>query len=127
MQAKFEQALEAVRSLSTQDDERLWRWMQERRQEKHAQDRQFEPSQSLSFNENDWQERAAKIRRALRWIDEHRQEYLGQWVCLDGDQLISHGIDAKEVYKDAKSGGIKIPFVEQAREEEPAPFWGGWN
>ena len=65
MQAKFEQALEAVRSLSTQDYERLWQWMQERRQEKHAQQHQSEPSQSLSFNESGKNEQQNFDRRCV--------------------------------------------------------------
>ena len=32
------------------------------------------------------------------WIEAHRDEYLGQWVALDGDRLIAHGSDAKKVY-----------------------------
>lgn len=25
------------------------------------------------------------------WIDRHRDEYLGQWVAIEGDTLIAHG------------------------------------
>ena len=68
--------------------------------------------------EIDWQERNEKFQKALHWIDEHRAEYLGKWVCLDGETLIAHGEDAKQVYAEAKSKGIKIPFIEQVRERE---------
>ena len=77
--------------------------------------------------EVDWKERNEKFQKALHWIDENRTEFLGKWVCLDGEILISHGDDAKQVYREAKAEGIEIPFIEQVREEESAPFWGGWD
>ena len=34
-------------------------------------------------------ERTERFRKAMKWIDDHRAEYLGQWVALVGDRLIS--------------------------------------
>ncbi len=119
MHTDFEQALQTVQSLSPQDFEKLRRWMIE-------QDART-LKQPLSLDANESQERTAKYKQALQWIDEHRQQYLGQWVCLDGHILISHGNDAKAVYREAKAKHIKIPFIEQVREKETAPYWGGWE
>ena len=77
--------------------------------------------------EIDWRERNEKFQKALHWIDENRAEFLGKWVCLDGEMLIAHGADAKQVYDEAKSKGIKIPFIEQVREKETSAYWGGWD
>ena len=77
--------------------------------------------------EIDWQERNEKFQKALKWIEKNRQEYLGKWVCLDGDKLIASGDDAKEVYAEAKAKGIEIPFIEQVREKELSVYWGGWD
>jgi hypothetical protein len=77
--------------------------------------------------EIDWQERNEKFQKALRWIEENRAEFLGKWVCLDGENLIASGDDAKKVYTEAKAKGIKIPFIEQVREEENSAYWGGWD
>ena len=66
-----------------------------------------------------------RYRKASQWIDEHRAEYLNQWVCLEGDKLIACGTDGREVYRQAKESGIKAPFVHYV-EEEPEAFWGGW-
>lgn len=63
--------------------------------------------------------------RELKWIDEHREEYLGQWVALSGDRLISHGTDAREVANAARAAGIEIPFLAQIDPIEELPF-GGW-
>lgn len=67
-----------------------------------------------------------KYRRAQQWIVEHRSEYMGQWVALDGDHLIGHGLNACELHLKAKAEGIEIPFVEQITEE-PKFFYPGWE
>ena len=60
------------------------------------------------------------------WINAHREEYLGQWVALDGDQLLAHGADAKKVYDEAKAQGITAPYLEQVSPKQEA-FMGGWQ
>ena len=37
--------------------------------------------------------------REMRWLAEHRHEYGGQWVALDGDKLLASGPNAREVYE----------------------------
>ncbi|MEW6128685.1 MAG: DUF5678 domain-containing protein [Acidobacteriota bacterium] len=46
------------------------------------------------------------------WIKEHFDEYQGQWVALDGDRLLAHGENAREVLEAAMqiSSG-KYPFL----------------
>lgn len=58
------------------------------------------------------------------WLRKHRTEYRGQWVALDGSQLISHGYDGKRVFLEAKAAGVRSPFLAHI-EEEALPF-GGW-
>lgn len=64
-------------------------------------------------------------KKAKGWIAEHREEYINQWVCLYGDQLIASGDDALEVHRKAKEAGIESPFVIQIIEE-PKAFTGAW-
>ena len=71
-----------------------------------------------------WQEKSEKFRQAMGWIKSNRAAYAGQWVCLDGDRLISHGHNAKSVYAEADAKSIQAPFVEYI-EKEKLPF-GGW-
>ncbi len=71
-----------------------------------------------------WQEKAEKLRQAMAWLKTHRAEYAGQWVCLDGDLLISHGREAKSVYAEADAKKITSPFVEYIGNDN-LPF-GGW-
>lgn len=64
---------------------------------------------------------------SLRWLDENRTEYLGEWIALDGNRLIAHGDNAKVVYAAARAAGVRVPFVELVTEIEKAPFCGGWE
>ncbi|MDQ3253161.1 MAG: DUF5678 domain-containing protein [Acidobacteriota bacterium] len=63
--------------------------------------------------------------REHAWIEAHRDEYLGQWVALDGDRLIAHGTNAREVYLAAREKGVKAPFLEQMMPSLE-PYMGGW-
>lgn len=63
--------------------------------------------------------------RERRWLDEHRADYAGQWVALDGDRLIAHGPDGREVYRQVDEAGVKYPFVVHLPPADAPPF-GGW-
>ncbi len=108
MTPNFEQVVETIQKLSAAEQERVLRWLEEKNRPRRM--------------ENNWDERSEKFHLAMRWIDENRETYFGKWVCLDGDKLISSGVDAKKVFAEAKAKGIKIPFIEQIREEETSPF-----
>lgn len=43
-----------------------------------------------------------------QWVKEHKQEYAGQWVALDGDRLIAASHIQQEVW-DAVSADSEIP------------------
>jgi Family of unknown function (DUF5678) len=112
----LDQIMEAARTLPLEDLRSLMRWLREQ-ERLAAQDQQAE---------NLVHAQTERFRKAMKWIDDHRAEYLGQWVALVGDRLISHGPDARQVYLAAKAAGVEVPFVEQVREEETLPFCGGW-
>jgi hypothetical protein len=61
----------------------------------------------------------------LRWLDQHRQEYIGQWVALQGDRLLAHGMSACAVYDAARSLGVDVPSLLRIEPTEELPF-GGW-
>ena len=50
------------------------------------------------------------------WLREQGNHYTGEWVALDGGRLLSHGLDAKSVYTEARSAGVAI--VEEATERQ---------
>ncbi len=90
MTPTFEEAVEIIRALPPNERKKLREILDE------------EEKSELSEDE--------KFRLALKWADEHRQEFDGKWVILDGDKLISSGTNAKEVYDEARAKGIKVPF-----------------
>lgn len=63
--------------------------------------------------------------REMQWLAEHRSEYAGQWVALDGDRLLSHGTNAREVFETARKSGIKLPLFVHIESPDELPF-GGW-
>jgi Family of unknown function (DUF5678) len=48
---------------------------------------------------------------SLRWLAEHRREYAGQWVALDGTRLIAHGPNHDDVWAAAQADGAYLPLV----------------
>jgi len=63
--------------------------------------------------------------KEMQWLVEHRHEYAGQWVALDGDKLLSHGADAHEVFEAARRTGVKLPLFVHIEPADELPF-GGW-
>ena len=52
--------------------------------------------------------------RELHFLDTHpdlERQLVGQWVALDGDELISHDTDLDDVLQRAEEAGHPNPFV----------------
>ena len=90
----------------------------ERRRLREALDREEQANVRQS-------DRVVDLSRELRWIEEHRSEYTGQWVAVRGDRLLSSGPNAKEVYERARAAGDKSPFVTRVEPADELPF-AGW-
>jgi Family of unknown function (DUF5678) len=116
MQSTIEQVIEAASHLSSKEIHELGKWVRQK--------------ESLGVKTNgknaEVEEEVRKFNLAMKWIKENRDEYLGKWVCLDGDKLISSGEDGVKVYNEAIAKGIEIPFVNEVRVEETA-YLGGWE
>jgi hypothetical protein len=57
-----------------------------------------------------------------RWRREHSdvlRSYSGQWIVLEGERVVAHGLDPVEVINAAKSKGIAIPYVFLVERKEP--------
>jgi hypothetical protein len=104
----LQQILEEAMKLPPEDRLRL----------RAALDRLEANGDSTPAYENNEQERA--------WIEAHREQYLNQWVALDGNRLIAHGADAKQVYDEAREQGITSPYLERISPKQEA-YIGGWQ
>jgi hypothetical protein len=52
--------------------------------------------------------------RELEWRRSHAMElrqYENQWVVLEGEEIIAHSADAAQAIKQARSRGIRTPYV----------------
>ncbi len=106
-----EQLFESVKTLPSAERERIFQMVESERRNGYSADQ-------------DQELQNGKFRQALKWVDEHRKEYDGQFVLLDGDVLLDHGTDPKKLYANARKRGIQIPFVKRVKAEI-LPF-GGW-
>ncbi|MGE0129390.1 MAG: hypothetical protein AB7U82_15035 [Blastocatellales bacterium] len=109
----FEQALSQVKALSPEDTDRLRDYLNAQ----HQQDEAAEKARALAH--------AASLRdlsAEYRWIEEHRDEYVGQWVALKGDQLISSSLRGKEAYDAAVVAGHPDAFMLLIEPKDDRPF-----
>jgi hypothetical protein len=59
--------------------------------------------------------------RELKWLDAHRHEYAGQWVAVEGDQLIAHDEKAKAVFAACDAAGVADPYFTSFISKAPTP------
>ena len=114
MNPTFEQAIEVIRQLPPPEREKVRDWI----------DEENKKNRNGRIDKEKLKRDEEKFQLALQWVDKHRQEFDGKWVVLDGDQLISHGTNAREVYNEARSKGIQTPFLKRVKTEILP--WGGW-
>ena len=115
MTPTIEQAIEIIQQLPPPDREKFFDWAEEEKR------RELADKESMQI---ELKQKNERFQRALKWIDEHKKEFDGQFVLLDGDRLIAHGADPKPLYDTAREKGIEIPFVKRIKAKE-LPF-GGW-
>ena len=113
MQTNLEQIKQSVLHLPTEDFEKFGEWYEAEKRNKSKD----EEKESLKKYQ------VERYKKARKWLDEHSAEYMNQWVCLEGDQLIAHGNDALEIHRTAKQRGIATPFVHHI---VPEVDMGGW-
>jgi len=115
MTPTIEQAIEIIQQLPPPEREKIFDWVEEEKRRELAE----KESKKTKFEQKN-----EKFRLALQWLEEHKEEYDGQWVVLDGDKLIAHGNDSKTVYDEARTKGYQSPFLERVKAKVLP--WGGW-
>jgi hypothetical protein len=61
---------------------------------------------------------------SLRWLEEHRAEFAGQYVALDGDRLVAHGTDPQEIIAAVRASGLNGLFFTLIPPADAPPFAG---
>ncbi len=111
MQTNLEQAIEIIKTLPVEDYDKLREVINKEEKTKCKKDKK-----------SDWQ--IERYKKARKWLDENSEKFMGEWVCLEGNKLIAHSADGRDLYQKAKEAGIEIPFIHHIVEEK-YPF-GGW-
>jgi hypothetical protein len=62
----------------------------------------------------------------MQWITDHGDACPGEWVALNGDRLLAHGMDAKTVFAEARKTGVAKPLFAHLEPDNPKPQCGGW-
>lgn len=62
--------------------------------------------------------------REEQWLAGHSREYAGQWVALEGDQLIAHSFNSAEVFAAVKALGAERPLYVLVESPDAPPFAG---
>ena len=119
----FEQAVEMVKALPSEDRERFIEWFNRQEQLDATADKH--PVTEIATMPAIVEKREERFQRALQWLDKNKPNYLGQWVALDGDHLLAAGTDGKQVYAQAVAAGVASPLLQQIKAEDDLPF-GGW-
>jgi hypothetical protein len=121
----FEQAVEVVNSLPTSDRERFGEWFREQERLDTKTNGASAGKAQGQTTPSALEDREARFQSALRWLEENKAKYSGQWVALDGDRLLAAGINGKQVYAEAVAAGVAVPLLQQIKVDDDLLF-GGW-
>lgn len=62
--------------------------------------------------------------RERQWVADHKHEYAGQWVALDGDRLIAASLSHQEALDAADADGSTLPLVLRIPSPNDLPYIG---
>ena len=124
--ATLEEIIEEARRLSVEEQRRLRVALEMLDSNGQAQPANQEPSpqepQILYVNNGDDEIR----QRRLEWLKCHREEHGGQYVALDGDQLLAVGPNYRIAREKALAAGKPNAFVTYLSKPDEVAELGGW-
>jgi len=62
--------------------------------------------------------------REFAWIEEHKLEYAGQWVALDGDHLVAASPDRLDISAAIKAASTRRPLIHRISSPDDLPYIG---
>ena len=71
------------------------------------------------------QEQSAHRKAEMEWIGANAHRHRGQWIALQGSELLAHGPNAKAVRAEALRKGVAHPLFYHVPEDlgEPSISW----
>ncbi len=115
--ATLEQIIDEARSLSPAEKRKL----------RQVLDRELEPAKKrerIHQTRGDGDE--GMRQRRMEWIKSHREEYGGQYVVLDGDQLLAVGPNYRIAREKALAAGKPNAFITYLYRPDEVAEMGGW-
>jgi len=116
--ATLEQIIDEARTLSPAEKRKLRQVLDLDLEQMTAQDR----AQPTHNDNGDDETRE----RRLEWLKSHREEYGGQYVALDGDQLLAVGPNYRIAREKALTAGKPNAFVTYLSKLDEIAEMGGW-
>jgi len=124
--ATLEQIIEEARKLPVEEQRQLRAALEMLDSNGEAQPANQGPSpqkpQSLHVNNGDDEIRQLR----MEWLKSHREEYGGQYVALDGDQLLAVGPNYRIAREKALTAGKPNAFVTYLSKPDEIADMGGW-
>jgi hypothetical protein len=117
-QATAELILAEIAALPSEEREKLWAMLNRRSASTQGAPDEAPPSVFITpFDARD-------PALSLRWIEEHRAEFAGQYVALDDDHLVAHGTDPQGVIAAVRASGVNGLFFTFIPDADAPPFAG---
>ena len=124
--ATLEQIIKEARKLPVEEQRRLRDALETLDSSVEAQpaNQDTSPQKPQSPHVND--EADELRRRRLEWLKSHREEYGGQYVALDGYQLLAVGPNYRIAREKALAAGKPNAFVTYLSKPDEIAEMGGW-
>ena len=116
--ATLEQIINEARSLSPSEKRKLRQILDLELEQAKSQD-YAQPTRSDNGDD-------ATRERRMEWLKSHREEYGGQYVALDGDQLLAVGANYRIAREKAQAAGRPNAFVTYLSKPDEMAEMGGW-
>ena len=117
--ARLEQIIDEARALSHAEKRKL-------RQALDLELEQAAPDGAQATQNNNGADDEIRERR-LEWLKSHREEYGGQYVALDRDQLLAVGPSYRIAREKALAAGKPNAFVTYLSKPDETAEMGGWT
>ncbi len=124
--ATLEQIIEEARRLPVEDQRRLRAALDSLDSDGEAQpaSQVLSPQKPQSVDVNNGDDGIRQLR--MEWLKSHREELGGQYVALDGDQLLAVGSNYRIAREKALAAGKPNAFVAYLSRDDEVAEMGGW-
>jgi hypothetical protein len=124
--ATLEQIIEEAKKLPVEDQRRLRAALEALDSNGEALSASEEPSARKPEPAHDSNGNELDRRRRMEWLKSHREEYGGQYIALDGDQLLAVGPTYRVTREKALAAGKTNAFVTYLSKADEIAEMGGW-